>query len=67
MKSRHMLLITFFSSILLYGEVQSPLDAPTVSSIVEKEKETQTVTKAKDKSVEKDKNKQKTAYDLKNI
>jgi len=67
MKNRHMLLITFFSSILLYGEVQSPSNTPTVTPIVEKEKEKQTVTKTKDNSVEKDKKKQKIAYDLQSI
>jgi murein L,D-transpeptidase YcbB/YkuD len=63
MKSRHILLITFFSSILLYGEIESPLNTP----VVQKEKEKQTVTIITEKNENKDEKKQKTAYDLKKI
>jgi murein L,D-transpeptidase YcbB/YkuD len=63
MKSRHILLITFFSSILLYGEIESPLN----TSVAQKEKEKQTVTIITEKNEDKDEKKQKTAYDLKKI
>ena len=53
MKSRQILLTIFFSSILLYGEVETPLNTP--------------VAKDKKEQIKEDKKKPKEAYDLKEI
>lgn len=53
MKSRQILLTIFFSSILLYGEVETPLNTP--------------VAKDKKEQIKEDKKKPKEVYDLKEI